>query len=385
MKRVHYFFIISILFLGCKEEIRTDYTINGNAKDVYNGIRIFLNDADSRGKIIPIDTAIVMNESFTFEGKVATPRLLFLTANSINGRLPIFVENSEITINLNKDNFMKSSITGSESHNLFSAYLEDAKKLQTDLMALNNVYRKAELKKDTLQIEEMARELQTKRDKMTALPFEFMKNNPESFVSLYLFQAVLKMKDVDLEQLSATYNRFSPELKSTQKATEAETELNKLKMEYEANKNLQIGGNAPAFSGPNPNGEIISLYEVVDKAKVTVIDFWAAWCGPCRKENPNVVRIYNKYHDQGLEIIGVSLDGQSRQKDPRAKWLEAIEQDKLTWNQISNLKYFNDPIAQLYNIRAIPATYILDESGKIVAKNLRGPALELKIKELIEN
>ncbi|OZV69877.1 TlpA disulfide reductase family protein [Winogradskyella aurantia] len=385
MKRVHYFFIISILFLGCKKEVRTDYSIKGNAKDVYNGIRVYLNDTDIRGRIVPIDTAIVINETFVFEGKVKNPGILYLTANSINGRLPVFMENSEISIDINKENLNKSIITGSKSHDMFSGYLKDVQILQKDLLMLNNLYRKAQLNKDTLQMEKKSQELETKRKELKELPYNFMKNHPKSFVSLDLFQGELKMKDIDFERLSSIFDQFSPELKSSTKAMAIASELDKLKMDYEANKNLQIGAKAPAFSGPNPNGEMISLKEVVDKAKVTVIDFWAAWCGPCRKENPNVVRIYNKYHEQGLEIIGVSLDGQSRQKDPKAKWLEAIAQDNLTWNHISNLKYFNDPIAQLYNINAIPATYILDESGKIVAKNLRGPALEIKIKELIEN
>ena len=127
---------------------------------------------------------------------------------------------------------------------------------------------------------------------------------------------------------------------------------------------------------------MVSLNDV--KGKVTIIDFWAAWCGPCRRENPNVVRIYNKYHDQGLEIIGVSLDGTRNQKDPKNAWLNAIKKDELTWTHVSNLQYFQDPVAQLYNINAIPATFILDEKGKIVAKNLRGRALELKVQELLK-
>ena len=100
-------------------------------------------------------------------------------------------------------------------------------------------------------------------------------------------------------------------------------------------------------------------------------------------ENPNVVKVYNEYHKDGLEIIGVSLDGQGRQRNPKQAWLDAIEKDGLTWHQVSNLKYFNDPVAQLYNIESIPATFILDQEGKIVAKNLRGKALELKVKELL--
>src|SRR5690606_17009896 len=143
----------------------------------------------------------------------------------------------------------------------------------------------------------------------------------------------------------------------------------------------EVGSMAPDFSAPNPDGTRISLSDI--KGKVTIIDFWAAWCGPCRKENPNVVKVYEKYHDKGLEIIGVSLDGAPNQKDAKAAWMQAIEKDQLTWHQVSNLAYFNDPIAKQYQIQAIPATFILDSEGIIVAKNLRGDALEAKIAELL--
>jgi thiol-disulfide isomerase/thioredoxin len=111
--------------------------------------------------------------------------------------------------------------------------------------------------------------------------------------------------------------------------------------------------------------------------KVTIVDFWAAWCKPCRAENPNVVKIYNKYHDKGLNILGVSLDRKAED------WKKAIEDDGLTWNHVSNVDYF-DEIAKLYNVEAIPATFILDAEGTIIAKNLRGPALEEKIAELLQ-
>ena len=150
---------------------------------------------------------------------------------------------------------------------------------------------------------------------------------------------------------------------------------------YQKIAHLEIGKVAPNFEAPKPDGSLISLNDI--KGKVTVIDFWAAWCAPCRKENPNVVRVYNKYHDQGLEIISVSLDGDTRQNDPKKAWLDAIEKDQLDWTHVSNLNYFNDPVAQLYNITSIPATFILDKDGKIAYKNLRGKALALKVEELL--
>jgi peroxiredoxin len=149
----------------------------------------------------------------------------------------------------------------------------------------------------------------------------------------------------------------------------------------EREESISIGRKAPDFTSVDTNGKLVSLEAI--KGKVTIIDFWAAWCGPCRRENPNLVRIYEKYHDKGLEIIGVSLDGNPRQKGAKDAWLNAIQKDNLTWYHVSNLQYFNDPIAKQFNINSIPATFIIDEDGLIVAKNLRGQALEDKIEELL--
>lgn len=140
-----------------------------------------------------------------------------------------------------------------------------------------------------------------------------------------------------------------------------------------------IGDYAPTFTAPTPDGATLNINDI--DAKVTILDFWASWCGPCRKENPNVVKMYNQYHDKGLEIVGISLD-KAQQKD---RWLKAIEQDGLTWKHVSNLQGWQEPIAQTYGVRSIPATYILDKDGKIVAKNLRGKALEDKVAELLAN
>lgn len=139
-------------------------------------------------------------------------------------------------------------------------------------------------------------------------------------------------------------------------------------------RRLAIGSRAPEIALPNPEGEVVELSSL--RGNYVLIDFWAAWCGPCRRENPNVVRLYQKYKDKGFEIYGVSLD---RKKED---WLKAIETDNLTWTHVSDLNYFNSEAAQKYNIQAIPATYLLDREGNIIGKNLRGKALEDKLEEI---
>ena len=133
----------------------------------------------------------------------------------------------------------------------------------------------------------------------------------------------------------------------------------------------------PKFLLPDTNAEMIG-YESF-KGKFVLLEFWASWCAPCRKENPNVVALYDEFHDKGLNIIGVSLD----KEGDANKWKDAITADKLTWTQISNLQYWNEPIAKKYNVKSIPATFILDASGKIVAKDLRGEELRAKVIELL--
>ena len=142
----------------------------------------------------------------------------------------------------------------------------------------------------------------------------------------------------------------------------------------ESYRKLAIGSPAPEIALPNPSGEIIPLSSF--KGKYVMIDFWAAWCRPCRAENPNVVRMYNTYNDKGFEVLGVSLD---RTKEA---WVKAIEEDELNWTQVSDLKYFESDAAQLYRINSIPATYLIGPDGNIIAKNLRGPELEAKLKEI---
>ena len=142
---------------------------------------------------------------------------------------------------------------------------------------------------------------------------------------------------------------------------------------------LELGVKAPDFTAPNPQGEMLTLSKIL--GEVTILDFWASWCKPCRLENPNFVKIYEKYQDKGLEIISISLD----RKDQKSAWVSAIAKDKLSWYNVSNLKFWQDPVAQLYNISSIPATFILDREGKILATRLRGTALETKIAELLEN
>lgn len=384
MKKLIIYTIITLLFIGCKEEPkRTDYLIKGTAKDIYNGIRVHLNKVDEKGKERTIGTRMVVNEEFTFEGSVDAPDLYYLTINSVPGKLPLMLENSEIKIEIDKTKLADSKITGSKSQNDYGIYQSGLKAIDKEMQPIRLRMRKAMAERNGAMQDSLSQQMEALITKKTDYTLDVIQKHKDDFFSLFLIRQQLNDPNMDVERYRNAFNSLSSSVKSSKDGRATQSRLESLYKIYMRTANLEIGKVAPNFEAPNPEGKPIALDDI--KGKVTIIDFWAAWCGPCRRENPNVVRIYNKYHDQGLEIIGVSLDGSRNQKDPKKAWLDAIEKDKLTWTQVSNLQYFNDPVAQLYNITSIPATYILDKDGKIVSKNLRGRALELKVEELIKS
>lgn len=381
MKRLLIIIITGFALFACNNKSAESYIINGEAKDIHNGIRVYLKYLDEEGREKFRDTAIVRNETFTMKGSIEYPSVNFLSVDGVPGDLFFMLENSRINVAVQKNNMMESVVTGSKSHEDLELYFAGMKDLQIHEIEIIRDYRVAINSGQTKKRDSLKTELDKKTKVLLEYPLKFVSNHPDSYFSLNLLALESNKPNIDVVKYIEAFDNLESSLKSSEKGIILKKKLDKLLRAYEATAHLEIGKIAPNFEAPKPNGDIVSLNEL--KGKVTIIDFWAAWCGPCRKENPNVVRIYKQYHSEGLEIIGVSLDGQSRQADPKKAWLEAVEKDKLTWTQVSHLNYFNDPVAQLYNIKAIPATYILDSEGKIAAKNLRGQALENKVVELL--
>lgn len=380
MKRILILAVLLVAFVGCKQEPRTDFVINGIAQDVYNGSRVYLKDVSNLGREVYTDTAIVMDGKFILKGSVNEPKVRFLEIQGVPGEFLFMLENSEIEIEINKQLMLESTATGSKTHNDLVAYQGGIKELQEENRNLINTFMKYRKEQDTARLDSMKVLLEDHGQRFLKFPAKYVKDNNDSYFSLNLIGLEANKKKFDIEDFLDAYDNLTPSLKNTPMGGKVKRKLDSINTEYQKTAHLQVGKIAPSFEAPKPDGTIVSLEEL--KGKVTIIDFWAAWCGPCRRENPNIVKIYNEYHDKGLEIIGVSLDGNSRQSNPKKAWLDAIEKDKLAWTQVSHLKYFNDPVARLYDVNAIPATYILDKDGKIVAKNLRGRQLESKIQQL---
>jgi thiol-disulfide isomerase/thioredoxin len=229
--------------------------------------------------------------------------------------------------------------------------------------------------KDTITINKLMKEYQGIQKEGMEFYVKFSEGNPKALLSALIVDSMLNDPAVDLVRVKKIYAGFSPELKKYKPGKSIQSKLDKIANPVTVAPAANVGSLAPDFTAPNPEGKSISLKQSL--GKVTIVDFWASWCKPCRAENPNVVALYAKYHAKGLNILSVSLDKEA------SAWKAAIAKDKLTWNHVSNLKEFEDPIALQYGINAIPSIYILDAKGVIIAKDLRGEELNAKIASLL--
>ncbi len=357
-------------FLNACNTAPEGYTVNGELRgDIENGTKVFLKTTDSlRRAMVEIDTAIVENGQFNFYGASDTPQLYYIFIDGVRGNAPVILENGEISFKAQKDSLTFARLKGTPQNEVFMDYLEESRTLSSMSRSMNDEFRKANAAQDTAAVMALREEYLELQERAKNYELDFVKEHPEALISAFILEKFITAKTVPVKQVDSIFQTFSQEIKATVPGKRISELLKTAKA-------TAIGTKAPEFAGPTPEGNQLALNEV--KGKITLIDFWAAWCKPCRMENPNIVSVYQKYKDKGLNVVGVSLD---RKKED---WLNAIETDGLEWNHVSNLQYFQDPIAQLYNVNAIPAAFLLDENGVIIAKDLRGPALEEKVAELL--
>jgi len=363
--------LIALLIIGCNKE-KEGYSLSGDLKNVEDGKMIYVSELDANNQPTRIDSIAVKEGKFLLDmPEVSSSNLSFITIEGIQGNILFISENEPINFNVYTDSIQSSEVTGGKENKLFRDYLNHLKEVNTKVSTVRNDLRNTMMgSRDSLSIAKLQQEEEALRDGDMAFKKKIAKENKDNFVTVLVLTDMLNLQ-APAREVNVLYENLSAELKQTSLAKT-------LKENIDSKITTEIGSKAPEFKAPNPEGKVIALNEVL--GKVTLIDFWAAWCKPCRMENPNVVNVYNKYHEKGFNIIGVSLDREG-QKD---KWVEAIKADNLTWPQVSNLQFWNDPVAKLYNVRAIPAAFLLDKDGVIVATNLRGEALEAKVKELLE-
>ena len=356
------------LLISCTGETKTGYEIKGSLSgEVADGTQVFLRKSDENMRPVPGDTVKVTKGSFEFTGNAPTPELRYIFVEGIGTGIPVIVENGSIRVSAHRDSLSSAEVTGTPQNEAYADFVEGTRKLVVRRNAINNEMQAAMQSRDSANMNALRDEFFELQE--TAVDYEktFVENHPEALISAMLVNRMVQSGSVPVSDAVGLFEGLSEGLRQSPMGVQIDAQISTL-------RRSAVGSKAPDFSAPTPAGETLALNQVL--GKVTLVDFWAAWCRPCRAENPNIVKVYNKYKDKGLSILGVSLD---RKADD---WINAIEQDGLTWHHVSNVRYF-DEIAELYNVRAIPASFILDENGVIVAKNLRGPALEAKIAELL--
>ena len=348
-----------------------EFSIKGSA-DTKDGTFIYRIIADANNQPMIIDSVAVMSGKFEMTGIAETPDIHFLSVQSLNGNFPLIVESGTIKTSIYKDSLNSSRAYGTVSNDGFMIYKKDTKMFVTSLNAIGKDMQQARLVKDSLLSTDLQEQYVDVQDQIRAYEKKFIETNIDSYISILILERFLSSKQISNDEAKKLFDEFTDRIKTSKSGQN----ITKLIGVPDTLAPAKIGQMAPDFNGPDHTGKILTLKESL--GKITIVDFWASWCRPCRVENPNLVNTYNKLHAKGLEIISVSLD-----KDKNS-WIKAIEDDGLKWDgHVSNLKFWSEPIAKLYQVTSIPATFILDENGKIIAKNLRGLALEQKIEELL--
>jgi peroxiredoxin len=319
--------VLAVFMLASCQESPKGYVINGEVEGVTEG-KIYLKSFRNK-MFFDVDTAEVKEGKFTFEGQVDQP-LLFAIAMDQSYPVQLFIENTTMAVKLNKD----GKILSVENSPVDAVFRENAKKYSAKGFSIDSL--------------------------ITKYP-----NSPAAAFYLYRYFTY----ELPLEELKATRGKISAELANCPYVKDLDGIIKQL-------ENVQIGKTAPEFSLPDTAGVSVSLSSF--RGKYVLLDFWASWCPPCRRENPNVVKVFNEFKNKNFTIIGISLD------QDKQKWLKGIADDKLTWTHLSDLKYWDSEIPALYGVRGIPSNILLDPNGVIVARNIMGDDLRNTLLEVIK-
>lgn len=356
MKR-HYLLLAVAALTMCASCTTNGYTIKGvvtgENDNLVKGI-VYLGNYDRNNPIR--DTAEVVNGKFVFTGDVQIPDNYYISIDGLDGRIDIFLENDKFAVQANYDEYLEGTVKGGKTQEMMNK-LNDTGKALNEKYDIENVV--AVLRNRAASEEERNAAMEKYDDYMeeyNAVKDEMIESAPVSHFALsFIADEVSEMEIDEIKEVLDAYD--VPEFAGNPK-------VERIQKYYDKEKGLQPGNQAPEFTLNDPDGNPIALSDIYKKNKVTMIDFWASWCGPCRNFNPTLVKIYKEYHKYGFEILGVSLD---RDAD---SWKAGIKDDKLTWPHVSDLKYWQSEAAALYNVRYIPQNAFVDAEGKILARQL---------------
>ena len=322
-----------------------------------------------KGDWVKLDSVTLTNGEGVFKGVVKNPEIYYLGLSSKKEKLPFFVDNAMISIAGSADSLMNAKVTGSKVQDelqVLQTKLEVLEKKGDELYKLSKEASKNDVKVKADSLMALADKAFTDVDDMQK---DYIKANPASYVSPYLLGRVYY--DMEADILDGFLSGLDAKLDSVPTVVTLKERVAKLKL-------VAIGQIAPDFTMNDAAGNPVKLSNIYSKNEYTLIDFWASWCGPCRRENPNVVNVFNGYKAKGFGVFGVSLDSD------KTKWEKAVADDQLTWPHVSDLKGWKNEAAALYSVNSIPANILVDKTGKIIGRNLREEKLREKMAELLK-
>ena len=330
---------------------------NANAKMVY--LQKFVNNEP-----VVIDSAVVKDDQAVLTAPIDNPQILYaLKVKGRKGSMPFFADNKDVVFVGDMDNPQDVEIMASETQAELDAYNKQVNQFDEQITKLYIAFQQALNNEDSIQMDSLNKVGTALMEQQDNFQDEYIKAHPESFVTHYILDGL--KQDYPLDQLKEMVGAFTTESLYRDHINEY----------IAAQERLEVGQPFIDFTLKTKEGENVSLAEVIAQNKITMVDFWASWCGPCRQENPVVKAAYEKFHDLGFNVLSVSVD------QDEAAWLNAVEEDQLPWTQVRDSEH---KASDDYMIYYIPANFLYDQHGTMVAKGLRGDDLAAKLAELLK-
>lgn len=364
MKKFTYLLAVAALVAACSGN--KGYVVTGTVENGADGDTVFLQKVEGRN-LVKMDSAVITKGTFTFKGVQDSAVNRYVTYKP-DGKQPLlmdfFLENGTININLSRDN---DTATGTPTNDAYQEVRGQLGEINKQMMAVYETMSDTTLTDE--QRESKMKEMNELQDKMMEITKAGIAKNITNLVGIHLLKNNYYYLEAD--ELDPLMPQIPAEFANDEV-------IIKIKKNVEKMKATAVGKKFTDFEMATPDGKAVKLSDYAGKGKVVLVDFWASWCGPCRRDMPNLVETYAKYKNKGLEIVGVSLDQSGE------AWKDAIKKLNITWPQMSDLKYWNSEGAQLYAVSSIPHTMLIDGEGTIIARGLHGEELQEKLAEVLK-